>query len=322
MQQYLRLLGRDAVVINVDPANDSLPLDAAYDVCREAVTLQAVCEETQLGPNGGLIYCMEYVESHLEEIAASIEQRISDESYMLFDFPGQVELYTHSPCARNILHRLSSLLQIRLTMVQLIDFQYCTDASKFISAALLGTTTLLRLELPAVNVLSKADLVVQTLDDDRGQPHMFLPMQIQFFTECHDLDRLLPFLDTSNLPSDPDDHDLWDALADDEEYQVARTKRQQSKQFRKFHKLHEAMAEVVQDFGLLSFLPLDINSAESVGRVLSRIDQANGYVFRGDAHQVNEALFKSAMTQNESLFESIADVHERIAAPEKIRELQ
>lgn len=324
MQQYLRLLGRDAVVINMDPANDSLPIDSAYDVCREAVTLSAVCEETQLGPNGGLIYCMEYIEAHIDEIANAIQDRIQEDSYLLLDFPGQVELYTHSPCARNILHRLATLLQLRLTMVQLIDFQYCTDASKFISAALLGTTTLLSLELPAVSVLSKADLVTGRLEDEQGSANsMFLPMQVQFFTECQDLDRLLPFLDTSTLTDDDLDPTLYDALEHDADYQRARQRRQQSRRYQKFCKLHESMAEVVQDFGLLSFLPLDINSAESVGRVLAKIDQANGYIFQAQQQShVNRALFNSAIGLQDPAFETVADVHERMAAPERIRELQ
>jgi hypothetical protein len=209
-------------------------------------------------------------------------------------------------------------------MVQLIDFQYCTDASKFISAALLGTTTLLRLELPAVSVLSKADLVMNTPNDGQDNPsNMFLPMQVQFFTECQDLDRLLPFLDTSNIiPDNDNDVALWDALADDDEYQKARQRRQQSKQYRKIHKLHESMAEVVQDFGLLSFIPLDINSAESVGRVLAKIDQANGYVYKAQQQQVNETLFNCAMGQSEPVFESLADIHERVGAPEHISELK
>jgi GTPase SAR1 family protein len=326
MQQYLRLLGRNAVVVNLDPANDSLPIDAAYDVCHEAVSLQAVCEETQLGPNGGLMYCMEYIECHLEEIAKAIQDQMQDDSYLLLDFPGQVELYTHSPCARNILHGLAEFLNLRLTMVQLIDFQYCMDASKFISAALLGTTTLLRLELPSVNVLSKADLLVQQAQTGQGDEEgnlFFLPMQVEFFTECQDLDRLLPFLDTANLPDD--DADTWDALADDEEYQQARKRHTQSAFGRKYTKLHESLAEVVQDFGLLSFLPLDISSAESVGRVLAKIDQANGYVFtqqQATPNSPNATLFNCAVGQGESTLESLSDIQERIGAPERIRELQ
>ena len=71
-------------------------------------------------------------------------------------------------------------------MVNLVDAHYCADASKFISAALLSTTTMLRLELPAVNVLSKIDMISQY-----GE----LPYNLDYFTECHELERLVPFLD-------------------------------------------------------------------------------------------------------------------------------
>ena len=88
MVQYLRLLGREAVVINLDPANDYAPSAASaaassassaveassegrpldllpyhdhciLDVCEEIVNLSSVTEDLVLGPNGGLMYCME-----------------------------------------------------------------------------------------------------------------------------------------------------------------------------------------------------------------------------------------------------------------------
>ena len=52
MQQYLRLLGRKAAVVNLDPANDALPYECAVDV-GELVSLEAVMERMSLGPNGG-----------------------------------------------------------------------------------------------------------------------------------------------------------------------------------------------------------------------------------------------------------------------------
>jgi len=338
MQQYLRLLGRDAWVINFDPANEAaaaashksdeedanggadnkneeendnnpeLPYETLYDVCTEAVCLSSVMEKTSLGPNGGLIYCMEYLEAHVEDIAAAIRERLAkstDQAYLLFDFPGQVELYTHSTCAQNLIQKLAKTFDLRLAAVQLIDAHYCTDATKFLSATLLGTTTMLRLELPTVSVLSKVDLMSQY-----GE----LPLQLDYFAECHDLDRLLPFLDNNNQSlSHPDDvEDEGFDLADDPDYQAARRKRRQSQFYKKFEKLHRSIAEVVEDFGLLSFVPLDISSAESVGRVLARIDKCNGYVFTEGS--VNEDLFKCAITSDASEYESLADVKEHISA--------
>jgi hypothetical protein len=217
-----------------------------------------------------------------------------------------------------MVHKFATSLDLRLTAVQLIDALYCTDAEKFLSAALLGTTTMMRLELPCVNVLSKVDLL---------QQYGELPMQLDFFTDCHDLDRLLPYLQsTAGLQQAGDGYTAEDNFdfADDPEYQKARRKRLQSKLNRKHQKLHEAIAEVVDDFGLLSFLPLDISSAESVGRVLAKIDKCNGYVFTETTSSVNEDLFQCAISAEsvDSQFEALADVRERLASPDSIQELK
>lgn len=43
--------------------------------------------------------------------------------------------------------------------------------------------------------------------------------------------------------------------------------------------MHAAMCELIDDFSLVSFETLNIQDAESVGRVLARVDKANGYVY-------------------------------------------
>lgn len=52
MQQYLTLLGRKTVIVNLDPANNRLPYECAVDIS-ELVSLQEVQENLNLGPNGG-----------------------------------------------------------------------------------------------------------------------------------------------------------------------------------------------------------------------------------------------------------------------------
>lgn len=56
MQQYLTLTGRKTVVINLDPANESLPYDCDVDIS-ELVSLAEVQENLKLGPNGGAEFC-------------------------------------------------------------------------------------------------------------------------------------------------------------------------------------------------------------------------------------------------------------------------
>jgi len=224
--------------------------------------------------------------------------------YLLFDLPGQVELYTHSTCVQNMMQIMQKELDLRLTAVQLIDAHYCTDASKFLSATLLGTTTMLRLELPTVSVLSKVDLL---------HSYGALDFALDFYTDCTDLDRLVPFVDQSHqvISNDTEEDDEFD-IANDEDYQRARQKRQSSRLQRKFTKLHSALAEVVQDFGLLHFVaPLDISSAESVGRVLAKVDKCNGYVFTQEAANVQSSLFQCAV-QHEVDYDALAEVQERV----------
>ena len=58
----------------------------------------------------------------------------------------------------------------------------------------------------------------------------------------------------------------------------------------RYRRLSAALAEVVEDYGLLAFHPLDVRDDDSLRAVLKSIDKANGYVYgAGD-----EALFAVA----------------------------
>jgi hypothetical protein len=52
-------------IVNIDPANDHLPYPCAVNIA-DLITLDDVMEEYGLGPNGGMMYCMEYLEKNLD----------------------------------------------------------------------------------------------------------------------------------------------------------------------------------------------------------------------------------------------------------------
>lgn len=54
------------LLIMADPAAESFAYPVSFDV-RDLVTLEDVMEELSLGPNGGLLYCMEYLEENLDD---------------------------------------------------------------------------------------------------------------------------------------------------------------------------------------------------------------------------------------------------------------
>ncbi len=86
------------MVVNLDPGNDMLPYDCAVDVM-DLVKLEEVMDELELGPNGGLVYCMEYIEQNLDWLQEKLATECKDK-YILFDLPGQVELFTHHGSVR------------------------------------------------------------------------------------------------------------------------------------------------------------------------------------------------------------------------------
>jgi GPN-loop GTPase len=46
---------RPAAVVNLDPANDTLPYDCAVDVC-DLICMADVADTFGLGPNGGTVF--------------------------------------------------------------------------------------------------------------------------------------------------------------------------------------------------------------------------------------------------------------------------
>ncbi|KAJ3037217.1 GPN-loop GTPase 2 [Rhizophlyctis rosea] len=237
MSQFYAATKREAAIVNLDPANDGLPYTPDIDVS-ELITLEDCMEEFGLGPNGGLIYCMEYLDKNFDWL----EQRLKSlgDKYILFDCPGQVELFTHHNSVRNIVNRLQKL-DYRLTSVHLVDAHYCVDPSKYVAMLLLSLKTMIQLELPHINVLSKVDLM-----ESYGK----LAFSLDYYTEVQDLSYLLESLNTN--PS------------------TAR-----------YAALNSALCELVEDFSLVGFYTLCIEDKESVINLARAIDKTNGYVYGG-----------------------------------------
>ncbi|NWI32821.1 GPN2 GTPase, partial [Sula dactylatra] len=251
MQEFMGRIGRKVTVVNLDPANEAMPYQCGVDIA-ELITLPDVMENLKLGPNGGLIYCMEYLEANfdwLQEKLAAFRGH-----YYLFDCPGQVELYTHHEALKNVFAQLAKW-NFRLAAVHLVDSHYCTDPGKFISVLCTSLSTMLHVELPHVNVLSKMDLIEQ---------YGKLAFNLDYYTEVLDLSYLV-----DHLASDPF--------------------------FRNYRRLNEKLVEVIEDYSLVSFVPLNVQDKESMRQVMQAVDKANGYSFGDQEHRSLEALMSAAV---------------------------
>ncbi|KAJ8458354.1 hypothetical protein OPV22_031280 [Ensete ventricosum] len=237
MSQFLQLNGRKVAVVNLDPANDALPYECAVNI-EDLIKLSDVMAEHSLGPNGGLVYCMDYLEKNFDWLESKLKPLLEDH-YLLFDFPGQVELFFLHSNAKNMITRLVKKLDLRLTAVHLVDAHLCCDPGKYVSALLLSLTTMLHLELPHINVLSKIDLI---------EKYGKLAYNLEFYTDVQDLSYL-----QRNLDQDP--------------------------RSTKYRKLTKELCDVIEDFGLVNFTTLDIQDKESVWNLVKLIDKSNGYIF-------------------------------------------
>ncbi|KAG2435326.1 hypothetical protein HXX76_007401 [Chlamydomonas incerta] len=261
MQQFMQAAGRKVAIVNLDPANDMLPYEPAVDVA-DLVCLEEVMAELKLGPNGGLLYCMDYLAKNLDWLQEKLEPLEKEDYYFMFDCPGQVELFAvagaqEGGSLRAVVDWLANTRSHRLVAVQLIDAHLCTDPSKYLSALLLSLNTMLHLELPHINVLSKMDLVRQ---------YGKMDFNLDFYTEVQDLGYLVAAMGGKPFSN-------------------------------KFKKLSLGLCEVVEEYGLVTFVPLAIQERESLAKLVIAADKANGYCFatlRGHTPYPPEILYGSA----------------------------
>lgn len=247
VQQLLGMKKRRVTMVNLDPANDALPYRCDVDV-RDLVIVEDAMKKEGLGPNGAMMHCMETLEANLDWLKEQVED--CEPAYIVMDLPGQVELYTHHQSIVRILAAMQSW-GIQLCIVHLVDAMQCYDAWHFLSATTMCLASMIHLELPTVNILSKIDLV-----SSFGE----LPFDIEYYTEAADLGYLLHY-----LPQD--------ALSD------------------KLTRLSKELIDMVESFGLVGFKTLDVMEKKSLEAAITAIDQANGYVYTDKEHRVLDQMF-------------------------------
>ncbi|KAK0643667.1 putative GTP binding protein [Cercophora newfieldiana] len=268
MHQFMGAIGRQCSVVNLDPANDHTNYPCALDI-RELVTLEEIMSDDRLGPNGGILYALEELENNMEWLEEGLKELSED--YILFDCPGQVELYTHHNSLRNVFYKLQKL-GFRLVAVHLSDCFCLTQPSLYISNLLLALRAMLQMDLPHINILTKIDRIA---DYDP------LPFNLDYYTEVQDLKYLIPSLEA--------------------ETPLVRSG--------KFSRLNEAIANLIENFGLVSFEVLAVENKKSMMHILRVIDRAGGYAF-GSAEGANDTVWQVAM-RNETSMMDVQDIQER-----------
>jgi len=250
MVKHGEAVGRKISVVNLDPAAEYFDYEPLVDI-RELLSVTDVQEDEDLhlGPNGGLIFCMEYMIKNPSWLEEKFEDCYEDE-YLLFDCPGQIELYTHLNVMKNLVEFLTSRMDFRICAVFLMDCQFAMDRAKFFSGILVSLSTLINLEIPSVSVLTKLDLL------DRKEKKLLqevLEPQLEHLLE----DKRL----SEQLEEVADDKKSLD------EYTPSASNKASS-----FAALSLCLAKVIEDYSLVKFFPLEIQDEESMCDLLLMID--------------------------------------------------
>ncbi|XP_021959362.1 GPN-loop GTPase 3 [Folsomia candida] len=150
---------RNIRIVNLDPAAETFNYEPLADV-RELIQVEDVMEDEDLhlGPNGALLYCMEFLMDNLESWLLPAIGEQWDGDYLVFDCPGQIELYTHMDTMQRFVKQLQDW-DFRLCGIYTIDAHFLTDGNKFIAGSLTALGTMINLEIPHMNILTKMDLL-------------------------------------------------------------------------------------------------------------------------------------------------------------------
>ncbi|KAL8641004.1 MAG: hypothetical protein Q9228_002138 [Teloschistes exilis] len=261
--QHLRLNKRSCFYVNLDPAAEDFSYEPDLDI-KDLISLEDVMEEMSLGPNGGLIYCFEFLLQNLEFLTEKLDP-ITEEYLIILDLPGQIELYTHIPVIPTLVKHLTRFggLNISLCAAYLLESTFVIDRAKFFAGTLSAMSAMIMLEIPHVNILSKMDLVKGSVPK----------RQLKRFLEP----------DATLLEDD-------DAASVREERAVDPSETRSVMGGNSFKRLNKAVAQLIDDFSMVSFLQLDVQDEDSVGGILSYLDDAIQYHEAQEPREPNDEI--------------------------------
>lgn len=254
---HLQLNRRSAFYVNLDPAAESFEHAPDLDI-KDLISLEDVMEEMQLGPNGGLIYCFEFLMENLDWLTESLDS-LTEEYLIVIDMPGQIELYTHIPILPRLVKFLTQpgALDMRLCAAYLLESTFIVDRAKYFAGTLSAMSAMIMLEVPHINILSKMDLLKGQVKNKEIK-RFITPDTTLLEDDPAEVARRKAGLAVELKTNDPKDKEAVMSGAS-------------------FKKLNEAVAGLIENFSMVSFLKLDSTSEDSVSSILSYIDDCIQY---------------------------------------------
>jgi hypothetical protein len=215
-------------------------------------------DELQLGPNGGLVYCFEYLLENLDFLSDALDS-LTEEYLIIFDMPGQIELYTHIPVLPALVKFLTQAgaLDIRLCATYLLESTFVLDRAKYFAGSLSAMSAMMMLEVPHINVLTKMDLIKDQMRK-KDFKRFLVPDTTLLENDPTDIARKKTGVAVDVHSADPMDKDALMSGAT-------------------FKRLNTAVANLIESYSLVNYLKLDCTDEESVQAILSHVDDCIQY---------------------------------------------
>lgn len=143
-------------VINLDPACKEVPYSANIDI-RDTVNYKEVMKQYKLGPNGGIVTSLNLFTTKFHQVIELINKASEEHNYVVFDTPGQIEVFTWSASGSIITEALAS--QFPTIVIYVVDTVRSVNPVTFMSNMLYACSILYKTKLPFIVVMNKIDIV-------------------------------------------------------------------------------------------------------------------------------------------------------------------
>ena len=144
--EYLKNNNYSVRCVNLDPATK--PVYKVDADIRKFVKTESVMNDLNLGINSALIKSVELSRDYVDKLKFNAD-------YVLYDTPGQMDLFIYSENGRKIVDELSSKFT---TGIFLMDLTVVKDSESFLSAVMENVIVSLRLTIPSLTVFNKSDI--------------------------------------------------------------------------------------------------------------------------------------------------------------------
>ncbi|CDS42487.1 GPN loop GTPase 1 [Echinococcus multilocularis] len=142
--------------INLDPAVYHLPYYANIDI-RDTVKFKEVMKQYGFGPNGAIMTSLNFFSTRFDQVLNLINKNACRYRYVVFDTPGQIEVFTWSASGVIITEALAA--SYPTLVVYVLDTPRSHNPVTFMSNMLYACSVLYRMQLPFICVFNKTDII-------------------------------------------------------------------------------------------------------------------------------------------------------------------